>query len=225
MSAGTSAARSEPVIAQPSTLPQVPTGSEVRPARRRLHRFSLDQYQRMIDVGILSEHDPVVLIDGLWVRKMTKGDLHIAVTKRTVRALVRITPDGWHVTKEDPVALADGPEGYASVPEPDVMILRGDIDDYLHRKPVPADVTLIVEVAESSLRDDRKQLVSYAWSMIPFVWIVNLLARVVEVYSGPSGPGPDPRYQTTQTYGEDAEIPVIIDGREVGKVRVKDLIP
>jgi hypothetical protein len=105
------------------------------------------------------------------------------------------------------------------------MILRGDIDDYLHRKPAPADVALIVEVADSSLRDDRKQLVRYAWSMIPFVWIVNLITRVVEVYSEPSGPGPDPRYQTTQTYGEDAEVPLMIDGREVGKVLVKDLIP
>ena len=69
-----------------------------------------------------------------------------------------------------------------------MTVIRGTILDYPARKPGPADVALVVEVAESSLREDRKVLARYAWANIPVAWIVNLNDRAVEVYTGPTGP-------------------------------------
>ncbi len=188
-------------------------------------RLTLDQYARMIEAGILNEKDRLVLIDGLLVEKTARSAPHVTVSRLIVKALERMMPAGWHVAKDDPIALPAGPSGHDSVPEPDVTVIRGGITDYLKRYPGPADVALVVEIADSSIQDHRTQFVRYAWAATPYASLVNLKTRQVEVYSAPSGPGPDPRYQTVQTFGEEAEIPVLLDGREVGTIRVRDILP
>ena len=187
-------------------------------AGRITYRLSLEQYHRMAETGILTKHDRIVLLDGVLVEKMTKGDPHIASVKLTYEALRGVVPADWHVCKEDPIALPAGSTGHDSEPEPDISVIRGTIRDYTARKAYPEDVALVVEVAESSLRADRAGLARYAWAGIPVVWIVNLVARVVEVYTEPTGPGADPRYRTARTFEGDATVPVVIDGREVGAV-------
>ena len=74
-------------------------------------------------------------------------------------------------------------------PEPDIAIIRGTNDDYKHRTPEPADVALLVEVSETTLRSDRgEKWTAYAKGGIPVYWIVNLVDRQVEVYTEPVQP-------------------------------------
>ena len=179
----------------------------------------------MIAAGILTTDDRCILLDGVLVAKMTKEPPHVTCVKLTRHALGQVVPPGWHVDKEDPIALPDGPGGFDSVPEPDVQVLRGSIRDYSARHPLPEDAPLVVEVSDSSLRSDRNKLVRYAWCGVPIVWIINLAARVVEVYGRPSGPADEPGYRDFQTFGENDEIPIFLDGDEVGRVAVRDLLP
>jgi hypothetical protein len=191
----------------------------------RLYRIPLDVYDTMARLGLLTKYDKAVLLDGLLVKKMTKGEPHVAATNLVYEALRGLTLDGWHVKQEAPVSLPMGPTGCASQPEPDVTLVRGKARDYLARKAGPTDVALIVEVADSSLRDDRAGLAHYAWSAIPVAWIVNLNNRTIEVYSKPIGPAAVAKYQESKVYGPSDQIAVVLDGREVGQVAVQDVLP
>ncbi len=191
----------------------------------RLYRIPLEVYLETAEIGLLGPPDKVEMLDGVLVKQMTKGHPHYTATMLVVEALKAIISKGWIVRPEGPVALSSGPKGRPSVPEPDVTVARGAWRDYSSRNPTPEDTALVVEVADSSLRKDRKGLARYSWTNIPVVWIVNLNEQTVEVYSRPTGPGEFSKYQEMTTYGPDDEIPAVIDGHEVGKVAVKDFLP
>ena len=112
-------------------------------------RLSVEQYEEMVRAGILSEDDPVELLDGWLVPKMPKKPLHVMATELVRDALVKVIPDGWHVNSQQPLRLS------TSEPEPDAMVVRGSRRDYLDRLPGPAEVALVVEVADTSLEQDR----------------------------------------------------------------------
>jgi hypothetical protein len=187
--------------------------------------MGLELYHQIAELGLLGPKDKVVLLDGILVNKMTKGDPHVSAVKLVVVALSRVVPEDFHVSKEDPIALPGGPWGGDSEPDPDVLVLRGTIRDYNARKPGPADVPLIVEVGDSSLHEDRRHITRFAWAGIPVCWLVNLRKRTIEVYTDPSGPGDDPRYATVRTLGEDDSVPVVLDAREFVPIAVRDLLP
>lgn len=183
-------------------------------------RFSVEQYHQMIHLGILTEDDPVELLEGWIVRKMPKNPLHRATTKLTRSALEQIVPDGWYVDAQEPITLDD------SEPEPDVVIIRGNTRDYLDRHPGARDVALVVEVADSTLERDRtskKRL--YARAGILIYWIVNLPEQKIEVYTQPTTSTIEPTYQQRQDYSLSDEIAVLIEELEVGRVAVRNLIP
>jgi Uma2 family endonuclease len=186
--------------------------------------MSLEQYHAIAEAGLLGPGDRVVLIDGLLVNKMTKGPQHSSSSNLGRDAIASVLPPGWHVRKEDPIGLPEGPSG-PSEPEPDLAVVRGSVRDFTGRHPLPGDVSLVVEVAKSSLRFDREMLARYAWAGIPSVWIINLVSRTVEVYSDPTGPGDDPRYRTAETVGEDGSLRVVLDAREFGPIAVRGLLP
>ena len=191
----------------------------------RLYRIPLDVYEGIARFGLLTRRDKVVFLDGILVKTMTKNERHTAATFLVYEAIRGQTPRGWHVRTEAPLTLPSGPSGFPSVPEPDVSLVRGSIRDYLVRHPLAGDCALVVEVTDSTLRKDRKALARYAWVNIPVVWIVNLNDRVVEEYSGPTGPTTPAAYTKTETYGPDDHVPVLVDGREAGRVAVVDLLP
>ena len=192
----------------------------------RLYRMSIDVYGRVGGLDLLGEDDrKVELLDGLLVRKMTKGDRHIIATHLIRDALAALVPRGWYVFKEDPVALPDGPGGHASMPEPDAAVIRGGIRDYRARRVSPADMALVVEVAETSLRGDRLKLARYAWAGVPTAWLVNLIDNTVEAHSSPTGPDDPARYRVVTVLSASGEVPVVIDGLEVGRLAVADLLP
>jgi Uma2 family endonuclease len=185
-----------------------------------IYRLSVEQYHAMADHGILGEDDPVELLEGWLVQKMTKHPPHSLCTRRTRRALERVLPTGWYVDSQEPITLAD------SEPEPDVLVIRGEIDDYPDRHPGPNEVPLVVEVAETSLRSDRemKQRV-YARALIPVYWIANLIESKFEVYTDPTGPAEQPHYRQRQEFGPADEIPVVLDGVEVGRIPIGNMLP
>jgi Uma2 family endonuclease len=162
--------------------------------RRLPHRFSVSEYDRMIDTGILKENDRVELIRGDIVAKMPIGDSHVACVDTLNRLFVRATGDDVIVSIQNPVRLAD------SEPEPDVVLKR------TRGKPGPADILLVVKVADDSLDYDRETKAPlYAENGIAEYWIVNLVDRCLEVHRGPR---PDGTYADVRTLrpGDQADV-------------------
>lgn len=183
-------------------------------------RFSVAHYHEMIRLGILTEDDPVELLEGWIIHKMPKNPPHRAATKLTRSALEKIVPEGWYVDAQEPITLLD------SEPEPDVVIIRGNTRDYLDRHPGSQELALVVEIADSTLERDRtskKRL--YAHAGIPVYWIVNLPEQKLEVYTEPINLAQEPTYQQRQDYSLSDEVSIGIEGREVGCLRVRDLLP
>ena len=150
----------------------------------RAHRFTVKQYEKMGEVGILNENDRVELIRGEIVAKMTIGSPHIACVNRLNRLLVRAVGDRAIVSIQNPIRLTD------SEPEPDVVLLAPRADDYSTDKAGPADAFLIMEVADTSLEFDREVKGSlYAENGIVEYWIANLDDRCLEVFRQPRSDG------------------------------------
>jgi Uma2 family endonuclease len=182
--------------------------------------LSVERYHALIRTSILTDDDAVELLEGWLVLKTPKSPPHRVVTGLTRETLPRVVPAGWFVNSHQPVTLED------SEPEPDVAVVRGEARHYADRHPGPQDVGLIVEVAESTLQRDqglKKRL--YARANIPVYWIVNLPEHQMEVYTDPTGPADDPDYRQRQNYALADDVPVVIDGREVGRLHVRDLMP
>jgi Uma2 family endonuclease len=185
-----------------------------------IYRLSVDQYHAMIRHGILGEDDPVELLDGWLVKKMTKNPPHTFATQVLRDLVPGLLPAGWFVNDQEPVTTAD------SEPEPDLAVVRGGRRQFLLRKPSPADLAFVVEVSDSSLDTDQgPKLRAYARANIPVYWIVNLIDRRVEVYTQPSGPTDTPAYGQRLDYGPGDAVPVVLDGNQVGQVAVNDLLP
>jgi len=185
-----------------------------------LKRFTVDEYHAMIDAGVFAEDENFELLEGLIVRKMTKHPPPWIATGFLRDALIALGIPDFFVHSQDPVTTND------SEPEPDIALIRGDRRDYLGRNPDPKQAPLVIEVAESSLRQDRalKKRI-YARAGIPVYWIINLIDRQIEVYTQPSGPREQPDYANCQIISANGELPVVIDGREVGRLAARDVLP
>ena len=132
-------------------------------------------------------------------------------------ALAKVIPEGWYVDSQDAITLA------TSEPEPDVMVIRGQPRDYLEHHPLARELALVVEVSDSSLRHDQgfKKAI-YAAAAIPVYWIINLIDRQVEVYTDPTGPADQPDYRQRQDFSGTEQVPVVIAGREVARIPVRE---
>ncbi|HEX4948741.1 MAG TPA: Uma2 family endonuclease [Blastocatellia bacterium] len=190
-----------------NVLPAVP--------RDPILRLSVQQYHEMIRAGILTADDQVELLEGWLVAKRPKKPQHRIATRLTQKALEAVVPDGWYVDAQEPITLTD------SEPEPDVMIVRGETQNYSDRHPHADEIALVVEIADSTLERDRStKKRMYARAGIPVYWIVNLVENTCEVYSQPSVADAD--YQQIDVYDLSGALPVLIGGREVGTVQVQD---
>ena len=111
-------------------------------------RFSVEVYEEMIRAGIITEDDPIELLDGWITDKMTKNSPHLVASMLVNKMLARILPEGWCVASEHPIRLA------TSMPEPDAMVIRGDERAYIERLPRAEDVVLVIEISDASLSRD-----------------------------------------------------------------------
>ena len=147
-------------------------------------RFTVDEYYRLAEVGILTERDHVELIDGDIVQMSPMGSCHgqcvAALTERLVMAVARRAL----LRPQLPFRISMRTE-----PEPDIILVRPG-PDYWTQHPRPEDVLLLIEVAETSYAYDHDvKLPLYARENVPEVWIVDLPRGAVEVYRNPSPSG------------------------------------
>jgi len=179
----------------------------------RLHRFTVDQYDRITAVF---EDSAVELVDGYVVDKMGKNPPHVLTVEELRRRLARACPSGWHVRKEDPVRIPEFDE-----PEPDLAVAMGTPATYANHHPGPADLALLVEVYETTLAIDRgSKRDAYARGKVPVYWIVNLVDRQIEVHTDPVGGA----YRSRAVYKPGQSIPLTL-GTKTCRIRVNEILP
>jgi Uma2 family endonuclease len=183
-----------------------------------MYRFTVAQYHRMIDNGVFGD-SRVELIEGWIVQKMTHNPPHDGTVLLVQTELLKRLPAEWVLRVQSAITLSD------SEPEPDLAVAVGPARRYTSTHPRPRDIALVVEVADTTLDEDRgaKQRV-YARNRIPCYWIVNLNDLLVEVYTGPRG-GRSPGYRERRDYGPDDAVPLVIDGQGLAPVPVRDMLP
>jgi Uma2 family endonuclease len=149
------------------------------------HRLTVTDFHRMADVGIFQEDDRVELIDGEIIDMAPIGSGHAGTVMALNRLLARALGDRAIVLVQSPVVLPEHSE-----PEPDLALLRPRQDFYRSGHPLPGDILLIIEVADTRVAYDRDvKIPLYARHGIPEVWLVDLEDRRLHVYTSPSASG------------------------------------
>jgi Uma2 family endonuclease len=149
----------------------------------RPHRLTVDEYYRMAEVGLLSPDDRVELIEGEIVEMPPIGDRHAAVVDLLARTLIRSIGDSAHVRIQGPIRL-----GVRSEPQPDVTLLERRADSYKNGHPTAAEVQLVIEVSESTLRydlDEKARL--YARHGVAEYWVLDLIDDRLHRFRRPAG--------------------------------------
>jgi Uma2 family endonuclease len=181
-----------------------------------LRQFSVAEYHKMIETGILRSGDGVELLEGWIVNKMTQNPPHRSSVSRVVRRIGRVLPDTWTMQVQGPITLSD------SEPEPDLAIARGVEETYDARHPKPSEIGVLIEVGDSSVLLDRRYKGGlYAQARIPEFWLINLVRRLLEVYTKPR----NGKYQKKVEYTETQKVPLILDGVKIAEIPVSELIP
>lgn len=148
------------------------------------HRFTVDQYHRMGEAGILDED--VELLGGEIIVREPIGSYHAGTVNRLTRLWTARLGDRAVVQVQNPIELA----AEDSEPQPDITVLRPRADFYTTAHPRAADVLLVIEVAETTVRLDRSVKVPlYARAGIREAWVVDLTAARVEVHREPTARG------------------------------------
>jgi Uma2 family endonuclease len=186
------------------------------------HRVSVKQYLKMIVTNVIPHDARIELLDGILVEQMTKYAPHTFAVSEVAGAFRLILPaEDWVIREEKPLVLKRFWR-----PEPDVSIVRGPKGRYRTSDPFMADVGLLVEVADSTYTSDRgEKWRAYAAARIPIYWVVNLNQNRIEVYLRPAGRGKNASYHEVTMFGTDDEIPVVLDGQELGRFAVRDVLP
>jgi len=171
------------------------------------HRFTAEDYQQMGVAGILGEDDRVELIAGEIVDLSPIRPRHAACVNQANWLLNRQVGDAGLVSVQNPVRLGDHDE-----PQPDLAVLRPRAD-YDRSLPTPADVLLLIEVADTALAYDRRVKVPlYARAGISEVWVVDLKAQVVLRYAEPH----EGAYRRTERVGRGQRLAALnLPGLEI----------
>jgi Uma2 family endonuclease len=145
------------------------------------HRFTVKEYYRMAETGVLRPDARVELLDGRIMDMSPIGPFHGGVTNYLIAAFTAASRGRWVTAVQNPVRLDDHSE-----PQPDLVLLKPSPDFYRKRHPRPEDVFLLVEVSDTTLTTDwEEKLPAYGRAGIAEVWIVNLNDETIEVYREP----------------------------------------
>lgn len=143
--------------------------------------FTLEEYHRLIDLEFLTENDQVELIRGELMQMVAKGTAHTVCNSSLAEEVTILLQRQAIVRSQEPISLPPNSE-----PEPDLVIARSRSDRYLSNHPTPADIFLVAEVADSTLKYDQEvKLGLYAEAGISNYWIFNLTASYLEAYTQP----------------------------------------
>lgn len=161
-------------------------------------RWTVDEYHRMVAAGILTARDRVELLDGQMSGRGPQEPPHAATTSSVGNDFVVLFAGKAWVRQQLPVTISPNSE-----PEPDIAVVKLDSHRYRDRHPTPADVYLVIEVADSTLNADRtRKLKIYAQAQIPEYWIVDVNQRQLLVFRDPHRE----TYQVQQFLRETAAI-------------------
>ena len=194
-----------------SFVPQVDDSVECE-----LFEFSVDAYERLVDLGILTKNDHVELLEGVIVKMSPIGYGHNFALSVLIKALVLMLKDDWCVRAQSTLQL-DKTE-----PEPDITILRGVPENYSARHPNEHDVGLLIEISDSSLAKDRDAKGAiYAQYGLSEYWIVNLIEEHVEIYK--PNPNLKNQYLPPVLVGKDQDLTVELNGKVYGQINTSKL--
>lgn len=161
------------------------------------YSFTAEEFQRMGEAGIFRQDARLELIEGEIIEMSPIGNAHAACVKFLNRLLSRLFGDTFTIGVQDPVRLNEFSE-----PQPDISLLRRRDDYYREKQPTPADVLLVIEVADTTVVKDRAvKLPLYARAGIAEGWLVNIPEEVVEIYSDPA----EGAYRRAEVCGRGAE--------------------
>jgi Uma2 family endonuclease len=183
-------------------------------------RISVSQFHAMVRSGAFDEDDPLELLEGWLFKKMPKNPPHRVATRAARKALEKVLPPEWEVESQEPITTDD------SEPEPDISVIRAGALENGLRHPTPEETGMVIEVSDTTLARDRglKKRV-FARARIPVYWIVNVVDRQVEVYTDPTGPADEPDYRPAQIFKPGELVPVVLDGKEIARLEVTQLLP
>lgn len=157
------------------------------PIRYVPHRFMVDEYYRMAEVGILDEHDRVELIDGQILVMEPIGPEHAGNTNRLNRLFHSVLGERAIVGIQNPIQI-----DRFNHPQPDVVVCKPRDDFYEQCHPTPEDIYLVVEIAwTSAARDRTLKAPLYGRAGIPEFWLIDISGRTIDVYTDPSEDGYD----------------------------------
>ena len=142
----------------------------VRPLKR-------SEYDRMVELGWFQD-ERVELLRGVLVKMSPQHAPHASTVQKLNQLLMARLQARFTLRVQSPLALSDFSE-----PEPDVAIVP--LGDY--ETDHPSTALLVIEVSDSTVKKDREKSAIYASARVGEYWIVNLVARTVEVYSSPDG--------------------------------------
>jgi Uma2 family endonuclease len=184
------------------------------------YRLTVRQFIKMIQANIFPEGHRVELLAGI-LSTMVTYEPHEFVVTRLASRLRLVIPIHWTLREEKSVQL-----GRWWRPYPDISVLTATDDTFAHRSPRPPDIALLVEVSDTTYRKDSGiKLRRYAHVQVPQYWIVNLERRQVEVYRDPHGRHGKACYRVVEYRLEDDDLSVVIDGKDLGRLAVKEILP
>ena len=177
----------EPNITDSSTNPQIDPQCN---ANKLL--FTPEQYQLMDEAGVFPQGDRLELINGEIIQMSPIGRKHVACIIRLTKLMEQKLGDRAMVSAQNSILLPD-----KSQPQPDLAILKYRDDFYENGLPIPEDILLIIEVADSSIDYDRDvKAPLYAAAGIPEMWLFDVNQKLITGYSQPSPSG----YKQIQHY-------------------------
>jgi Uma2 family endonuclease len=181
-----------------------------------VRRFTVDEYHRLIEEKFFAADEQFELIDGYIAEKMSRNPPHDAAVNRVRRRIEQSLPSGWIVRIQSAITTDD------SEPEPDVAVARGDDEDYVAHHPGPADLALVVEVANTTLATDRgPKLTAYAKAGVTAFWIVNLNESQLEVFTAPNTQTSS--YASAEIFKAADSIIISLDGSSSRPIAVDEL--
>ena len=149
----------------------------------RLRRWNRAEYYRMAEIGVLRPDEAVELINGEVIAKVSPiGPPHRVTVYLASRYLERMFGEDYYTDAQSSLILDD-----LSEPQPDILVARGGVQNYIDQHPLASQACLVIEVSDSTLPYDRSvKSLLYSQAGIPEYWILNLGARQLEVYRSPN---------------------------------------
>lgn len=161
-------------------------------------RFTVDEYHKLGQAGVLGENDRIELIEGELIQMPPIGSIHAGIVGRLIAAFQSSMRAGPVLWVQNPLSLPP-----ASEPQPDLALVKPRADDYLGSLPAASDVLLVIEVADTTLAYDRDvKMPLYAQHGIPEAWLIDVGVARLEIHRDPGPEG----YRTLLRPDRDATV-------------------